>query len=399
MIKQINKKTLISLPILILILISSYLFVSFNFDSIFSKEIERKEQDSVIVIKFASVGDLMCHSVQFDYAHVDGDSFDFLPVYGEVKSFFQSKDIVFGNLESVFAGKDEKYSGFPFFNSPDDYIVALKQVGFNFLNTANNHSLDRKEKGLLRTIAKLKELGINYFGTYESYEDRDSIRMFEKENFKIALLGYSYGTNGLPIPKGKPFLINLIDTALIRTDLLRAKQKGADVSIVYFHWGEEYQTEPNNFQELIADFTLTAGADLIIASHPHVLQKVKFFKKNDSKIDTSFIAFSLGNFISNQQWRYSDAGVIFEFDLEKNRNTDKVKLANIKLTPTWVYKGLINKKRSYLILPAYRYEDTTYTFLSKDDKIKMEQAFFDSKSILNNLKDIPNKGNSNQSQQ
>ncbi|HKJ80557.1 MAG TPA: CapA family protein, partial [Ignavibacteriaceae bacterium] len=174
-------------------------------------------QDSTVTATISVVGDLMCHSVQFEYSKVEADSFDFNPVYRLVKKYLSSSDFTFGNLETVTAGKDKKYSGYPLFNSPDSYIRALKNTGFDLLTTANNHALDKSEKGVLRTIKILNENEINYNGTYISKNDRDSLRIFEVKGIKIAFLAYSYGTNGHKIPKGKPYLINLINFAQMKS--------------------------------------------------------------------------------------------------------------------------------------------------------------------------------------
>ncbi|MHC1737424.1 MAG: CapA family protein [Ignavibacteriaceae bacterium] len=339
-------------------------------------------EDTTVTIKFACVGDLMCHSPQFEYARVSDDSFDFVPVFREVRKYFEGADIVFGNFETVLASEKNKYSGYPFFNSPDDYAEALKSAGFNYLNMANNHSLDQKEKGLLRTIEVINGLGINYFGTYSGKEDRDSIRIFEKDGMRLAFLGYSYGTNGLPVPTGKDYLINLIKPELIKSDIAAAKKLNPDLIITYFHFGKEYEKSANTAQKEVVKTVLEAGGDIIIASHPHVLQPIELFSREGSKLDTGFVAYSLGNFISNQQWRYSDAGVVLKFELEKNKTTDKIKLKNLACVPTFVFKGIIGGKKEYLLIPSGNYADTTYTFLSKGVREKVKEAFMDSKEIL-----------------
>lgn len=365
------------------------ILISFTGDEqFFASQNLPSPEDSIITINFSCVGDLMCHSPQFQYAAVAEDSFDFEPVFREVKKYFASSDVVFGNFETVLGGKEKQYSGFPFFNSPDDYLTSLKHVGFDYLNTANNHSLDQKEAGLIRTIDEMINHGINYFGTYTTQMDRDSIRIFQKGDFRIAFLGYSYGTNGLPVPKNKDYLINLIKPELIIKDIQSAKNLNPDLIIVYYHFGEEYQKEPNTYQEEIAKLAKDAGADIIIASHPHVLQPIELFTKPNSKLDTGFIAYSLGNFISNQQWRYSDAGVILNFTMEKNKNDGKISLKNLNCVPTYVYKGAIEGKKEYLILPSGNYADSVYTFLTKTIRSKMKEAFIDSKGILTNRSNI-----------
>jgi len=339
--------------------------------------------DSVLTVKFTAVGDLMCHSVQYQYAKVSKDSFDFIPVYREVQKYFDESDFLFGNLETVTAGIEKKYSGYPFFNSPDDYVKSLKVVGFDILATSNNHCLDQGEKGLRRTIDVIKNNGIQYVGTYVSGQDRDSIRLIESNGIKIAILSYTYGTNGLPIPQGKEYLVNLIDTLLIKRDIEKANSLKPDILIVYYHIGEEYKREPSTYQKSIVKKTFDYGADIVLSSHPHVLQPVDYYNTTSKRIDTGFVVYSMGNFISNQQWRYSDAGVIVSFNINKVLPADSVFISDITFIPTWVFKGRINDKNEYLILPsAYYGNDSLYTFLSIKDREKMKQSYYDSKEIL-----------------
>ena len=199
-----------------IITISILSFFVFNSPSTFRFEESNSiiQMDSSVTISISVVGDLMCHGPQFEYARVGKDSFDFSPVYRNVKKYLESSDFTFGNLETVTAGKESKgYTGYPFFNTPASYITALKDVGFDLLVTANNHSLDRSEKGIIRTINEIDSRNLKYVGTYKSQRDRDSIRIFDVKGIKIAVLAYSYGTNGNPIPKGKNYLINLFIAA------------------------------------------------------------------------------------------------------------------------------------------------------------------------------------------
>ena len=233
--------------------------------------------DSSVTISISVVGDLMCHAPQFEYARVGKDSFDFSPVYRNVKKYLESSDFTFGNLETVTAGKENGgYTGYPFFNTPASYITALKDVGFDLLITANNHSLDRSEKGILKTISEINSRNLNYVGTYTSQRDRDSIRIKNIKGIRIAILAYSYGTNGNPIPKGKNYLINLIEYELIEKDIQSARLSGAELVLVHFHFGEEYKREPVQFQKDVVNKTIELGADIIIGGHPHVLQPVNF---------------------------------------------------------------------------------------------------------------------------
>lgn len=332
----------------------------------------------------------MCHAPQFEYSRVEKDSFDFTPVYRNVKKYLESSDLTFGNLETVTAGKESGgYTGYPFFNTPASYITALKDAGFDLLVTANNHSLDRSEKGILKTINEIKKRNLKYVGTYTSQKDRDSIRIFDVKGIKIAVLAYSYGTNGNPIPKGKNYLINLIDYDLIRKDIKSANSNGANLVLIHFHFGEEYKREPVQFQKDVVNKTIELGADIIIGGHPHVLQPVNFYKTNNAKLDSGFVAYSMGNFFSNQRDRYKDAGMILTLIIKKDLVNNEIEISEVKYLPTWVFKGNTTKGKEYLIMPSTNISDTTIGLTNSENE-KMIQSFNDTRYIItkytNNVK-------------
>jgi poly-gamma-glutamate capsule biosynthesis protein CapA/YwtB (metallophosphatase superfamily) len=339
-------------------------------------------EDSVLTAEICFVGDLMCHSTQFNYAKIGVDTFDFTGVYREVKQYLSAADLTVGNLETVIAGKNKGYSGYPYFNAPDDYIYALKDAGFDLLITANNHALDQGWEGVERTIEVINEYKIHRTGTFLSQEDRDSLRIFQINSIKIAILAYSENTNGLPIPKGKDFVINLIDEELIKRDIDKAREKNVDVVLVHLHYGPEYNREPSDYQKQIVRKIIELGADIIIGGHPHVVQPVDFFITNNIKLDSGFVAYSLGNFISNQRWRYSDAGIILNIQISKNKFTDSVYISEVNYLPTWVFRGQTDFGREYIILPAHNADDSTYYYLTDQDKKLMKESFSDTKEII-----------------
>jgi len=377
---------------IVIITISILSFFVFNSPSTLRFEESNRiiNPDSAVTISISVVGDLMCHGPQFEYAKVGKDSFDFNPVYRNVKKYLEMSDFTFGNLETVTAGKENGgYTGYPFFNTPASYITALKDVGFDLLVTANNHSLDRSEKGILNTIDEINSRSLKYVGTYASQRDRDSIRIFDVKGIKIAILAYSYGTNGNPIPKGKNYLINLIDYELIGKDIQSAKTNGAELVLVHFHFGEEYTREPVQFQKEVVNKTIELGADIIIGGHPHVLQPINFYKTNNAKLDSGFVAYSMGNFFSNQQARYKDAGMILTINIRKDFVNNKFEINEVEFLPTWVFKGNTANGKEYVVLPSTNIADTTIR-LTKTENEKMNQAFNDTRYIItkytNNVK-------------
>ncbi len=371
-----------------------FILLSFSFSekklSGFGEKIIPLEPDSLVSITLSVAGDIMCHSVQYNYARVKADSFNFNPVFSQIKKYLDQSDFAFGNLETVTAGSQKGYSGYPFFNSPDEFIAAIKNAGFDLLSTANNHALDRGEAGVRRTIEELKLHHLYYNGTFLSQSDRDSIRIFDIRGIKVAFLAYTYGTNGNPIPKGKEYLINIIDTTKIRNDIKLARNNGSDIVLVHFHFGDEYQREPTEYQKEIVDQTIKAGADIIIGGHPHVLQPVKSYRTLDSKMDSGFVAYSMGNFISNQRWRYSDGGAILSFKLTKNFSTDSIKINQISYLPIWVFKGETSTGKQYIIIPSEAaFTDSNFTFLTPNDRRLAAQSFHDTKEILTKYSNKP----------
>lgn len=312
--------------IILISIISFYYFSNFFTPKKVTKKVESE-------ISFSFVGDIMCHSPIFESARIEKDSFDFNPIFENIKDELSKSDFTIGNLETVIAGKEYGYSGYPYFNSPVEFLKALKNVGFDVLFTCNNHALDRGINGILNTQKNIEKYSLKYVGTNKTKSD--SILVLEKNGLKISLLAYTYGLNGNQLPKSKSFLINIIDTNKIKNDILKAKNL-SDVIIVYLHFGEEYQREANSFQKKLVENIFSYGAKVIIASHPHVIQEINF---DDDKL----VAYSLGNFLSNQRWRYSDAGVILNFTLSKN-DSNKITIKNFFAVPTWVFKGTLNKK-------------------------------------------------------
>ena len=248
--------------------------------------------------------------------------------------------------------------------------------------------MDRRKKGVITTIESINKFGMIPIGTYISQIDRDSIRIVEIKGCKLGLQAYSYGLNGNKPPKKENYLVNIIDTNLIRSDINKMKIRKPDLIIIYFHFGEEYSRKPSTFQKEIVSKTFSYGADIIVASHPHVVQSIEFNQNTTGKLRIGLVAYSLGNFYSNQQWRYSDAGTILNLELVKNIHKDSLWISNVSILPTWVYRGNTGNKIESVILPS----DTSLIkplpeFLKKDDITKINQAFEDTRKMLGTKSD------------
>jgi poly-gamma-glutamate synthesis protein (capsule biosynthesis protein) len=371
------KTKILLLIFLIIIVLAS------GFEQESGNQSNKNEQISIVSVKLSFVGDIMCHTPQIEYAKVGRDSFDFRTIFREIKESLTDADITFGNLETVTAGKSKEYTGYPLFNSPDELLDALKDTGFDLLFTSNNHSLDRGIEGVTRTIQEIRKRNLWNVGTYLSKDERDSLLVINLKGIKFGILSYTYGLNGNYLPKSKSYLVNVIDTTLIRKDITRLKENDADLILVYFHFGDEYSRNPSSYQSEVVDKTFKYGADVIIGSHPHVIQPMKLVNKNYGKLEKGFVVYSLGNFISNQRWRYSDAGVILNLEIKKNINIDSLWINDISTIPTWVFKGNIGNNNEFVILPSDTSQlKNNFPYLSKSDKEKLLESYNDTIEIL-----------------
>ena len=280
----------------------------------------------------------MCHNTQFQDAYSEG-KYDFSYVFSDIKDYIESADIAIGNLETTFAGSKKGYNGYPQFNTPESLAYNLKELGIDVLTTANNHSLDTGYAGIESTLKFLDEAGISHTGTFSSPEAQDTILFKEVNGIKIAILSYTYGTNGIPVPSGKEYCINLIDKDLILKGLNKAKEETPDIILVSMHWGIEYQRTPNSEQKELADFLFKNGVDIIIGSHPHVLQP---FEKREITLDDGtkkdgFVIYSMGNFMSGQNQANTRNSIILNLNLTKHGDNGKVSIDEISYTPIYMY--------------------------------------------------------------
>lgn len=339
-------------------------------------------KDSTVEITINLVGDLMCHKPQTSNAEIKPGVYNFKPSFEYIKPYLQDADLTVGNLETTFAGSEKPYSGYPAFNSPDAYCEALKDAGFDFLVTANNHSMDTQEDGLLRTIEVIKKNNLGYTGTYLNQRDHDSIRLINIKGIKLAILNYTYGTNGAYPASSRKYMLNVIDSTEITNTVKLAKLEGAEMVLVFYHFGLENIQEPTQAQKDAVKYALEAGAQLVIGAHPHVIgpTQVGFSKAVN---DSVFVAYSLGNFISNQYWRYTDAGVVLKLKIQKNITKNICSYKSASYLPTWVYRG-DGTKKMHIVLPAQLVHDSTKlpNFINAIHKQKMKEAFEDTRQMM-----------------
>lgn len=259
-------------------------------------------------------GDAMMHQLQIDVAKQSDGSYSFDGYFDNIAPLISDADYAVVNLETpVSAGC---YSGFPMFNAPDSYVDELKKAGFDLLLTANNHMLDRRDQGLVRTVDLLNEKGLGHIGTYRDAAQRDSVIPFVKDinGFKIGFLNYTYGTNGIDIQGD--VVVDYIDREKISKDIKITRDNGAELVCVAIHWGDEYRLLPNSYQKKLADFLFERGADMIVGGHPHVVQPMEI--RENAEGQKRLLIYSLGNFISNMKTRDTRGGAIARVHINRD---------------------------------------------------------------------------------
>ncbi len=337
-----------------------------------------------INISLSVVGDIMCHNTQYWDAYDSGTkTYDFTYVFEDIADKLQNADLTIGNIETTFAGADRGYSSYPTFNTPDELATNLRTLGFDVLCTANNHSLDKGYSGLERTIEILDQNEIAHMGTYSSEEASEEILIKDVKGIKMAFLAYTYGTNGIPVPKGKEYCINLIDKDKIKADIQKAKSLGAELISVSMHWGEEYRLKPTKEQENLADFLFENGVDLILGSHPHVLEPMekRTITLEDGTEKEVFLIYSLGNFVSGQTKDYTYISIVLNLDITKHSDTGKFTIDKIEYTPIYVDRKNTTSNKKFKIwdmkktIAAYDSGESKITKTLYNDLVKsLEKA-------------------------
>lgn len=299
-----------------------------------------------------SFGDTLCHSQVFKAVYnADMKDYDFSPMFQYIKKYFKHSTVNIGNLESSFGGAERGYSGYPLFNAPEHLAIDLKELGVDILTTANNHTLDMGFDGLCSTLNYLDEAGISHTGTANSKKNQKKILFRDLNGIKTAFLAFTYGTNGIPIPNGKDFCVNLMDKTLMKKQIKKAKKEGAEAIVVSMHWGIEYQTIQNTQQEELAEFLIKNDVNVILGCHPHVLQQMKMITtKEKGKTQKGLVIYSQGNFFSAQTYPNTRNTALFKIELKKEGLTNEVSVTKAKYIPIYVYDTGTRDKNRYKLL-------------------------------------------------
>ena len=341
--------------------------------------------DGQVTINIALVGDIMVHDSQLKAGwDTRTGQYDFSEYFRDVTDYIQKADLAIGNLETTVAGSDRGYNGYPKFNSPEEIVSVVKNAGFDVVTNANNHSMDRGASGVVATIYQLDEAGLKHTGTASSLSDRAKYLLVDIKGIKVAILAYTYGTNGIAVPKGQAYLVNLINIPQIKEDIREVRALGADVVLVSPHFGTEYSRSPGVKEKELVEQIFKAGADIVAGSHPHVLQAMA--RRDPQREEGMFLAYSLGNFVSAQREQFRDSGIILNLTLQKDLATGKVTLSKAGYIPTWVQIGYRNGKKVYRVLAVEKgirnYRQGTDPVLRRRDFERLRQVWEETTRML-----------------
>jgi hypothetical protein len=318
---------------------------------------EEESGPDLRTVKLICAGNIFPHTPQIEQAHIGDGVYDFTPSFEFIAPLFEQGDIVVADLETSQAGPDisfagvRGYTGFPLFNSPQELSVALKEAGVDMMTLGNNHALDRGYDGLLVTLDHLHSIGVKTFGAYKSQEERDQILIFDHDGINIAFIGYTFSTNGIPVPEGHEYCINFapgfIDLTEITADIIRARNEGADLVAVFAHWGDdEYNQEPQpqRLREVAAELA-EVGADLIIGGHPKFVQPLEWFfnTRSDGSERATLAIYSQGTLLSNQHYPANisprvEYHLLLDIVLTKNMDSGEAWISKVDHEVTWIHR-------------------------------------------------------------
>lgn len=381
---RLKKRGKILFIIILIVCTGIIYFSSSNFsffkstDKVEKKDVIEKEvkKDKDYTAKVFMVGDALIHSAVYEDARQSDGTYDFTPMLSAIKPISSKYDLAYYNQETILGGKDLGYSNYPRFNSPQEVGDAFVDAGFNLVSLATNHTMDKGEQGVLNSVAYWKtKSGVVSSGQWSSDEERNQsiATIHEVNNIKYAFISYTIWTNGLNTPTGKEYLNNLYSEEKAKADIEAVRDK-VDFVIVAMHWGTEYSFKVDAKQEEIANYLSSLGVDLIIGAHPHVIQTVEYINNNKT-----FVVYSLGNFISDQNDVDNFTGLAFEVTLKKHVDVDD-KVTNSVVEPK---AELVYTTTTKVRGVNHNFKVVPYPNLT-DNELKNHLSYYDSyKSIVN----------------
>ena len=349
---------IIIVGIIFFILCCSYLlFSNFSFSKNVVKNdviVEKVTKPKKSSFRLFMVGDALIHSAIYDDAKLSDGSYDFKPMLSHIKPISSQYDLAYYNQETILGGKDLGYSNYPRFNSPDEVGDAFLDAHFNLVSLATNHTMDMGEAGVMHSVHYWSsKANVVWDGQRLSQEERDKTRIYECNGIKYAFFSYTTWTNGLETPTGKEYLNNVFSKEKAKEDIDRVKDK-VDLIIVAMHWGTEYSFDVSSEQEDIANYLSSLGVQLIIGTHPHVVEPVQYI--NDGK---TFVIYSLGNFISDQVGIERLTGLMMEVTINKVENKSGIQVSVDNPKAELIYTdSQYGRKRNFRVYPYPELNDS-----------------------------------------
>ena len=334
------------------------------------------QEERIETVSLLSVGDIMFHDSQIEKVDSQPSGYFFEDSMALIKPYAQAADVAIANYEST-STPSSNYRGYPTFNSPVETLDAIKVTGFDILSTINNHTLDSGKQGLIDTYDAIVERDMIPLGTRTS-PDHESLKTIEKNGIKLGFLAYTYGYNGLDgalSAQEHDYMVNFMDSEKIEREIEASIGAGNDFTIVMMHWGNEYQTSPSDEQVQLAVKMVEWGADIILGSHPHVVQE-------EVILGDSYVIYSMGNFVSNQRLETLDdieteRGLMLEFVLEKNFTTNESSIKSVDYMPLWVNKYTRDNANYHEVIPTKDFLDGKISPFVPEGSLDRIQSAFD----------------------
>ena len=368
--KRLKKLKSLIISILILILLTSIilLLIPKTEQEKENKNIEKENIKNTTSTSLIMVGDNLIHSSIYEEANRNAnyESYDFKPMYKMIKSIVSNYDIAYYNQETIIGGSEIGLSSYPAFNSPYEVADAMIDAGFNLVSLATNHTLDRGKQAVLnsRNYWNSKE-NVLAVGSYSSQEERNKIDIKESNGITYTMLNYTYGTNGINVPEDENYLVNIWPMngnnpekdieyqnykQQVLEDIKRVRDK-VDVLFVAMHWGIEYQNMPNDYQKDAAKFLSDNGVDIIVGTHPHIIEPIDY-------INNTLVIYSLGNFASAHEVVNMDnrVGLMTSLEIEKDLKTNKITIKNLENELLYMY--YTNEYKDFLIVPFSKIDNS-----------------------------------------
>ena len=309
-------------------------------------------------------GDIMQHETQLNMARMESGEYSFSYCFRHISPLVKEADISVANLETTI-GKSG-YSGYPSFCAPDSFLHAIKDAGFKVLLFANNHCMDKGKRGALHTLDMLDSLKITHCGVYRNEKERAERYplIIEEKGMRVAILNYTYSTNGREIPA--PMVVNIIDKEVIARDIQAAREMRPDAIIACMHWGDEYISLPPQRIKELSNWLIEQGVNHIIGNPPHVVQPIEI-RESGNTPDRHVVAYSTGNLVSNMSLRKTDGGIIIAMKLRKILNYTRP--LDVRYLLTWIAPKVSNGKRDFTIYPAATTEIEDWDFAEQKRRL------------------------------